>query len=201
MGTRNLTCVYLDGEYKVAQYGQWDGYPEGVGSACLDFLRKMDEDKFKAELRKRKPVPEGYIGEILAELGCKDGWMSMEQSARFRKQFPEFHRDTAADILKLIMRDEVGPYLRPEITFAADSLWCEWCYVIDLDMRTFEVYGGFNKKPLTEKDRFFFLEEVSEREHRGDDQYHPVKLVAAWSLNALPTEEDFLNAFKEEVTA
>ena len=27
MGTRNLTCVFKDGEYKVAQYGQWDGYP------------------------------------------------------------------------------------------------------------------------------------------------------------------------------
>lgn len=31
MGTRNLTAVYLDGQYKVAQYGQWDGYPEGQG--------------------------------------------------------------------------------------------------------------------------------------------------------------------------
>lgn len=31
MGTRNLTAVYLDGQYKVAQYGQWDGYPEGRG--------------------------------------------------------------------------------------------------------------------------------------------------------------------------
>ena len=28
MGTRNLTVVYLDGQYKVAQYGQWDGYPK-----------------------------------------------------------------------------------------------------------------------------------------------------------------------------
>jgi len=28
MGTRNLTCVMKDGQYKVAQYGQWDGYPE-----------------------------------------------------------------------------------------------------------------------------------------------------------------------------
>lgn len=32
MGTRNLTAVYLDGQYKVAQYGQWDGYPEGQGN-------------------------------------------------------------------------------------------------------------------------------------------------------------------------
>lgn len=25
MGTRNLTIVYSNGEYKVAQYGQWMG--------------------------------------------------------------------------------------------------------------------------------------------------------------------------------
>lgn len=31
MGTRNLTAVYLDGEYKIAQYGQWDGYPKDKG--------------------------------------------------------------------------------------------------------------------------------------------------------------------------
>lgn len=39
MGTRNLTAVYLDGQYKVAQYGQWDGYPEGQGITVLTFLR------------------------------------------------------------------------------------------------------------------------------------------------------------------
>lgn len=48
MGTRNLTAVYLDGQYKVAQYGQWDGYPEGQGITVLTFLRdKMDLELFK----------------------------------------------------------------------------------------------------------------------------------------------------------
>ena len=93
---------------------------------------------------------------------------------------------------------DIGPYLEDNINFAADSLCCEWAYVIDLDKRTFEVYEGFNQEPLTEDDRFFFLEEKSNKEHRGEDQYHPVKLVKSWSLDELPTEEEFLNAFKEE---
>jgi len=29
MGTRNLTIVTSNGKTKVAQYGQWDGYPGG----------------------------------------------------------------------------------------------------------------------------------------------------------------------------
>jgi len=41
MGTRNLTLVINKvGETKVAQYGQWDGYPSGQGATILNFLRK-----------------------------------------------------------------------------------------------------------------------------------------------------------------
>ena len=98
----------------------------------------------------------------------------------------------------MIATMDIGPYLEDDINFAADSLFCEWAYVIDLDKRTFEVYEGFNKEPLNEDERFFFLEEKSYKEHRGVDQYHPVKLVKSWSLDELPTGEEFLGAFKEE---
>ena len=199
MGTRNLTCVYLDGEYKVAQYGQWDGYPEGQGVDCLNFLRyKMVEKKFREELRKRRFAPEEYVKGIYDAFGAKDGFISLDNANKINQAFPQFSRDTAAVILKMIMDDEIGDYLQNSLDFAADSLFCEWAYVIDLDKRTFEVYEGFNKEPLTEDDRFFFLEEKSYKEHRGVDQYHPVKLVKSWSLDELPTVEEFLGAFKEE---
>jgi len=38
MGTRNLTMVISDGKTKIAQYGQWDGYPSGQGADILAFL-------------------------------------------------------------------------------------------------------------------------------------------------------------------
>ena len=41
MGTRHLTAVHVDGEYKIAQYGQWDGYPEGQGMTALTFARRI----------------------------------------------------------------------------------------------------------------------------------------------------------------
>lgn len=51
MGTRNLTAVYLDGQYKVAQYGQWDGYPEGQGITVLTFLLSLAVTLVRASLK------------------------------------------------------------------------------------------------------------------------------------------------------
>ncbi len=55
MGTRNLTMVInQEGEKKVAQYGQWDGYPSVVGLGVLNFLKNKELfDKFKSNLYDR----------------------------------------------------------------------------------------------------------------------------------------------------
>ena len=47
MGTRNLTIVYKNGDYRVAQYGQWDGYPSGLGADILEFLSNINLQEFK----------------------------------------------------------------------------------------------------------------------------------------------------------
>ncbi len=39
MGTRHLICVFYKCRFVVAQYGQWDGYPEGQGVTLMKFLR------------------------------------------------------------------------------------------------------------------------------------------------------------------
>jgi hypothetical protein len=38
MGTRHLICIYHNGRFVVAQYGQYDGYPSGAGVLVLHFL-------------------------------------------------------------------------------------------------------------------------------------------------------------------
>ena len=50
MGTRNLTCVFADGKYVVAQYAQWDGNPSGQGKTALNFLRNANHAEFKKKL-------------------------------------------------------------------------------------------------------------------------------------------------------
>jgi hypothetical protein len=38
MGTRHLICVFCQGKWVIAQYGQWDGKPEVQGVAIFRFL-------------------------------------------------------------------------------------------------------------------------------------------------------------------
>lgn len=108
-----------------------------------------------------------------------------------REIFPEFDRDTSADILPIIQRGNCFR-ISNQLRFAADSLFCEWAYVIDFDKRTFEVYQGFNKEPLTPEDRFYEL-----REHE-ELPYHGVKLAKSWSLDELPTNEEFISTLEKE---
>ena len=49
MGTRHLIIVKSEGKTKVAQYGQWDGYPTGQGKDIAIFLHSdgFDFAKFR----------------------------------------------------------------------------------------------------------------------------------------------------------
>ena len=87
----------------------------------------------------------------------------------------------------MIRNSESGLALGDDLEFAADSLFCEWAWVLDLDKGTFECYQGSNAEvPLTEQDRFFFLRD---KEEHG---YYGVRLGKAWELNHLPREKTFL---------
>jgi len=197
MGTRSLICVFKDGKYKVAQYSQWDGYPEGQGIGVLKFLTKeMDRNLFETKLNMVRFGTEEELNKQWKECGADDsGWVNMEVSNRHKKLYPENDRDTGSDILSIIQNTNKPLVLENSLEFAADSLFCEWAYVIDLDKNTFEVYEGFNQEPLDDNERFSFLD--YNPPHRTD-KYYPVRLVAIFDINNLPTEEEFLNTFKSD---
>lgn len=194
MGTRNLTMVYLDGEFKIAQYGQWDGYPEGQGMTCLKFLReKMDKEKFLNALRNLSWINDEELSDLWRSFGADDdGMISWENADRFKKSHPEYSRDTGAEILSLVQNGNAIK-LENSVEFAANGLSCEWAWLIDFDAGTFEAYEGRSDRPLTEEDRFFFL-----RDKEENTGYHGIVKVAEWSLDDLPSEEDFLKEFKGE---
>lgn len=179
MGTRHLVCVTLDGEFKVAQYGQWDGYPEGQGVGVLAFAREIATtpsalEAFKAKVRALRVADKSELD------------MSWRQR-------PEFSRDTGSKILQLVASGAApSVFLQPE--FGADSLFCEWAYNLDLDANAMEVFKGFQKSAHTEG-RFSVMKPDR------DNGYFPVRLVATFKLDSLPSAEDFVAAFREKEEA
>ena len=194
MGTKNLTVVYSNGEYKVAQYGQFNGYPEYLGVQLLAYLKGINREILKTSIDKCS-----YLSKAELEMLDKSIKSALEYSSHFewQKFYPELSRDTGGDILELIMFKNKTK-LQNSLNFAADSLFCEWAYVIDLDKNTFEIYKGFNSIPLTNKDRFYFLMEeaeeiIKERKQLARiDTYYPVKKIKEYDLNNLPDEEKFV---------
>ena len=64
MGTRHVTAVFLNGEPRVAQYGQWDGYPSGQGVTILDFLRKSSKKSYSID---DLPTKQEFLDELEKE--------------------------------------------------------------------------------------------------------------------------------------
>lgn len=188
MGTRHFIGVQLDGEYKIAQYGQWDGYPSGQGLKVLHFIAGLNLDAyadFVEKVRAARFLSKEDVEAINARIAAGEfpgGW---------QRTFPHLSRDAGADILGMVATAPAGIALKDSRGFPADSLFCEYAYVIDLDARTLEVFEGFNKQPLAEGERFYGWVE----KYPGEDcnaSYHPVRLVAKWPLGDLPSEEQFL---------
>ena len=186
MGTRNLTCVVKDGDYRIAQYGQWDGYPSGQGLTALRFVRDtMDRPRFDDALRRVRWVTDEEVQAAYVKAGAAPDatFVSMTVVERFDKIFPLLNRDHGAKILSLAQAATGDIPLRDGHDFARDSLFCEWAYVVDLDQNTFEVYTGFNKAPVPENERFARLEK--------DGDYYAIRHVATFPLDALPSDDAF----------
>ncbi len=195
MGTRNLTCVWKDGKWKVAQYGQWDGYPDGQGVVILDFLKNHDIKTFSEKLDNVRWITRKEHDAQWKSVGADNsGWVSLEIADKHTANFPENSRDTGAGILNIIYnyKPSHGKKLAIEnsIDFANDSLFCEWAYVVDLDTNMFEVYIGFNKNKLAPNDRFYNGNILT-------DDYYPIKKIAEFSFTALPEKESFVENLTE----
>lgn len=173
MGTRNLTVVILDGKHRVAQYGQWSGYPSGQGATIAYFLTTADLDAFRKAVsdcsyltaHEQTKLYEGCLGHPLS-----DEWLSLDESSKLDRAFPHLSRDAGGKILQLVL--DGHRQLQDNYDFAADSLFCEWAYVVDLDTNHLEVYQGFNREPLAATERFASL-----KPEKDPSEYYPVRMV------------------------
>lgn len=173
MGTRNLTMVIdLEGSTKIAQYGQWDGYPEGQGVTALEFARDRKKmDNLLSNLYKCRFLDKDGKDKDFIDLYNKNApqWSNEpdKRTDEQKKWWSTFMtRDLGAEILENVSDfngDEI--ILDDSSDFIKDSSFCEWAYIIDFKEGLFKVRCGSKKD---------------------------------FELTNLPTKEEFLNHFNEE---
>lgn len=141
MGTRNLTKVIdRNGEIKVAQYGQWDGYPSGQGINAL--LHAYNHKQIEKGLDKVRWATESELTEIYSKFSEMNR-LGTDDEKNFGLYYPNLTRDTCADILGVVAWSVGEVILVDESEFEKDELFCEGVYTIDFQKGKFiSWYGG-----------------------------------------------------------
>jgi hypothetical protein len=171
MGTRNLTKVIdKDGITRVAQYGQWDGYPDGQGKSMLAFISEYKMlDKIELSLSKCRWIDQDQIDTLYNRYAHLTIFDELRKEVNgLAIAFPTISRDTCTDILKVIVYSNEDVELSDESDFENDQLMCEGIYTLNYQTREFiSTYHGKTVK---------------------------------FSFDSLPTLQEYLNSFEEELT-
>jgi hypothetical protein len=159
--------VVKNNELKIAQYGQWDGYPSGQGSTVLEFLNTANIPEFIEKLDNVKFFDIKSMTEEEIAVINEDK----------EKKYDHLSRDHGAKILELV--DQGACELVDQHAFSENSS-CEWAYLINFDKKVLEVYGGYGTDVLEGG----FLSTI--------DNLEPIDLVKIYSLDSLPSLEQFI---------
>jgi len=177
MGTRNMTMV-IDkaGEIKVAQYGQWDGYPSGVGASILGFLKNPElvEGLLKNLLKTRFIDDRAEDKKMLEEYNKNAPEWSNEPDNRTdeQKRWWKLYqtRDLADEVLTNIANStDPEILLQDRQNTAKKDGWVEYSYVINFKENTLTVSNMLDTPALK-----------------------------VYKLDKLPSEEDFIKELEGE---
>jgi hypothetical protein len=133
MGTRHLTKIIdSTGRTRVAQYGQWDGYPDYTGTRILDFITEHGNlDRIENALKKVHFVTDEELSTFI------------QVDTDVNTIYPQFSRDTGCDILR-VLAYSVG-YTLPLVDnsdFENDGIFCEGVYTINYQTKEYTSYFG-----------------------------------------------------------
>jgi hypothetical protein len=191
MGTRGAFGVRVDGKDKIT-YNHFDSYLEGLGKDLAvqvgqmmrrkNALEQLREKARSVVLIKEEESLSDAVGDVRAkELAQKYGNAGVSTGVDTYAALRELQGD-----LKAILDD--AKVMIDAHSFLADSLFCEFAYIVNLDDDSFEIYRGFQKTPHNDG-RYATMPRVV---LNGSNQYAPVALV-----HTLPLTSSLASAFNE----
>ena len=202
MGTRHLICVFYNGRFVVAQYGQWDG--DQQGARLVKFLRMPDNiQRLKDGLSHTYEASEEETvaaEKQLNELPVFESWDFADWTQDTTKKLPSnlcpsLCASTGAAILEVISRAEAERKvpISLELSFANDGLFCEFAFVVDLDKEVLEVFIGCEKK--TPNHRFGDV---------GENDNTVPSFISSFTfskLQSMRSEEEFVSQVNKDMVS
>jgi hypothetical protein len=178
MGTRGAFGFRIDGEDKVT-YNHFDSYPASLGLTVVQYVKNHDDEELREVARR-----------IVLVDGRKD---CPPELARRYSKFSDFGvSKQRSDDWYCVLRNAQGEpeawhqgldHMVDKRDFLADSLFCEYAYIVNLDDGTLEFYKGFNKD-RSAPGRYAALERGKQYEEDAQE-YSGVRLVEAAPLSAI----------------
>lgn len=191
MSTSGFVGFVVDGIEKIG-YVHFDAYPSGVGVDVVKWLSAVEDFGPFADQARALIVIDGQTPPTPEDVERLRPWTNLNVGERSTEDWYCLLRETQGRPDQML----ASGYIEDAGGFPADSLFCEWGYLVDLDDRRLEVFQGFQDQSHT-KGRFAERTDLRDTSATGTS-YHPVALVASWSLDDLPTVEDFVAAVEQE---
>jgi hypothetical protein len=167
MSTRGIYGIRKNNVDKTT-YNHSDSYPSGLGVQVVEFfadadLVKLGEVFDSIQLVKHDDIVTEDIAETIpAELS------NFEVNGG-QKTFYCYLRNAQGELSAYLKGLK---YMIDKHDFIADSLFCEWGYIVNLDTGKLEVWQGYQKSP-TEGNRYGVTP--------NEDGYYPCKMVAEFT--------------------
>jgi hypothetical protein len=180
MSTRGFLGFAINGELKIG-YNHSDSYPSWLGEKALKFAQTACAPEAITETRssvaslvlvneEEPPTPE--------QIEALEEFANLTVGTQKADDWYVLLRETQGQPAAILR----AGFMIDGCDFPADSLFCEWGYLIDFDAETFEVYRGFVQGKA--EGRFAGIQ------IRHDSGYGPVTLIASWPFSALPESLD-----------
>ena len=207
MSTRGLTGFIADGKW-YAMYNHSDSYPEWLGQRVVEWAKTVKDWGAVKKNVKRVVLVNDDKKPTKAQIAqCKKYYYNsnVDLLGHEEEEKPDWywllHTLQGVGILDEVAKGNIH-YMIDGHEFIADSLFCEWAYIFDLDEKVLRVYKGCQQKPVSlmtvlPKDvGFDFDPDVFKS---IGEKYYPCKELYAYSFDNLP---EFMlgvtNEFKKE---
>lgn len=174
MGTRGFAGFVVNGEVR-ASYNHFDSYPTGLGRSVAKAAAEWTREARLSEVRVKAENMRLLAEDVKVPDPEAAGDMSDMNEA--------FHvyRGQQGDLDAMLWS---GVMVTMHSTWPADSLFCEWGWLVNLDTCELEVYAGFQMANVPGLGRFAHLRDP---DPDSDSEYGPVRHIGTFSLATLAT--------------